>query len=370
MSYFDVSNIKRECIISGTSDIIITENGEAVLCKSSDNSKFMTSNIFAARIAEYAPQLYSYFVDIGDSRRAMLGSMSGGEEASYRSGDFCLVQVTSAPRDKKGAYVSDKIRLTGVYTVLLPCEKKAAVNISAKIKNKEERERLSMIGESLESQYSIIMRTEAAGASAGLIAEDHKRLTREWKDILQIYEEKKSNGSCGSIRLRDPLVCEIMKYPASSYSEICADTPDMMEYIKRALPQLSDKLKFIPKRIFAVKSVDNVKSALLGKKVYLKSGADIVIEKTEALTVIDVNTGGSKLSYKDVNKEAAREIMRQLRLRDIGGMVVCDFIEMNNENDKQELTEYMRRLAYIDPSKPEIFGLTALGLMEITRKRS
>lgn len=370
MSYFDVSDIKRECIISGTSDIIITENGEAVLCKSSDNSKFMTSNIFAARIAEYAPQLRSYFAEIGDSRRAMLSSMAGGVEASYKPGDFCLVQITSAPRGRKGAYVTDRIRLTGIYTVLLPCEKKISVNISAKIKDKEERERLSMIGDSLESQYSLIMRTEAAGASAAVIAEDHKRLIKEWNGILHTYEEMKSNGACGSIRLRDPLVCELMKYPISSYSEICVDTPDMMEYIKRSVPQLSDKLKFIPKRIFAVKSVDNVRSTLLGKKVYLKSGADIVIEKTEALTVIDVNTGGSKLSYKDVNTEAAREIMRQLRLRDIGGMIVCDFIETNNENDRKELTEYMRSLAHIDPAKPEIFGLTALGLMEISRKRS
>ena len=118
-------NLKRECIIRGTSEIIITENGEAVLYKVSDNSKFMTSNIFAARITEYAPQLNSYFVDIGDgSRRALLpvSDIMKATTKQLRVGDFCLAQITSAPRGKKGAQISTQIRLAGVYTVLLPCE--------------------------------------------------------------------------------------------------------------------------------------------------------------------------------------------------------------------------------------------------------
>ena len=160
-----------------------------------------------------------------------------------------------------------------------------------------------------------------------------------------------------------------MKYPLFSYTKICVDTTEMMESVKSQFPELSEKVQFIPKRIFAAKSVDSVENKLLGRKVYLKSGADIVIETTEALTVIDVNSGSSKNSYRDVNFEAAKEIMRQLRLRDIGGIIICDFIEMDSKKDKEELTEYMRKLALIDPSKPEIPGMTNLGLMEISRKR-
>ena len=129
-------------------------------------------------------------------------------------------------------------------------------------------------------------------------------------------------------------------------------------------------MHFIPKRIFETKSVDKVLASSLGRKVYLKSGADIVIEKTEALTVIDVNSGKSSKSYSEINFEAATEIMRQLRLRDIGGIIVCDFIEPDNKKDRLALVDFMRELALIDPSKPEIPGISQLGLIEISRKRS
>ena len=154
-----------------------------------------------------------------------------------------------------------------------------------------------------------------------------------------------------------------------SYSEICADTTEPLERLGAAFPALKGRLRFLPKHIFAVKSVDSVKTSLLGRRVFLKSGADIVIEKTEALTVIDVNTGKSAASYKEVNFEAAEEIMRQLRLREIGGIILCDFIGMER-CDGEALTAYMRELALRDPSHPEIPGMTALGLMEIARKRS
>ncbi len=329
----------------------------------------MTSNIFAARITEYAPHLHSYFADIGGSRRAMLSELAGGGGV-YKPGDFCLVQISSPPRDKKGAYVTDKIRIGGVYAVLLPCDKKTEIHISAKIKDSDERERLRMIGESADVGYSAIIRTEAWGADPYLIVNDIQNLAKKWKNILHRYGEMKANGTCGDIAVHDPIICEIMKYPLSTYSEICVDTAEMFECIKRDLPELSDRLRFIPKRIFEAKSVDSVRSSLMGRKIYLRSGADIVIEKTEALTVIDVNSGGSDSSYTDVNIEAAREIMRQLRLRDIGGMIVCDFIKTDDAAEGDRLTEYMRELSFADPSRPEVLGLTALGLMEISRKRT
>ena len=139
--------VRRECIIRGSSEIIITENGEAVLYKVSDNSKFMTSNIFAARITEYAPQLHSYFVDIGDGSRR--GLLADNEGLSLRVGDFCLVQISSSPRGKKGAQVTSQIRLAGLYTVLLPKEDDFSVNISGKIRDNQLRERLEMLGNSI-----------------------------------------------------------------------------------------------------------------------------------------------------------------------------------------------------------------------------
>lgn len=357
----------RQCIIRGSSDIIITENGEAVLYKVSDNSKFMTSNIFAARITEYVPQLHSFFADIGDSSRRALLSESDG---SFHIGDFCLVQVSTSPRGKKGAQITTKVRLTGVYSVLLPCEDNVSVNISAKIRNAAMRERLYMIGESFNSEYSMIFRTQSATASSCEISEDYGRLCRLWNDICLRFKEFAVERKVGPLFLNDPVFNEIIKYPILSYSQVCVDSPDIMEAVKSRFPELESKLRFIPNRIFAAKSVDSVEHLLLGRKVYLKSGADIVIETTEALTVIDVNSGKSRLSYRDVNFEAACEIMRQLRLRDIGGIIVCDFIEMDRKNDRTELIAYMRNLAFRDPARPEIPGLTSLGLMEISRKRS
>lgn len=359
-------NLKREGMIRNSAEIIITENGDAVLYKVSDNSKFMTSNIFAARIMEYAPQLHSYFVDIGDARRALLNA----PEETYRSGDFCIAQIAAAARGHKGARVTTRIRLTGVFVVLLYGEPARSVNISAKIKDGAERERLAMIGESLHADCSLILRTEAAGASAAAIAADVSKLSAVWHSITRRYREASADAAPGLLFAENPMIGVLLKYPLESYTELCADTPEMIDTLRREFPQAAERIRYYPKRIFAVKSVDTVKTTLLGKKVYLKSGADLVIEKTEALTVIDVNTGKSSASYEAVNFEAAREIMRQLRLRDIGGIIVCDFIEMDDPKDRAALVSYMRELAARDPSKPEIPGLTALGLMEIARRRS
>jgi len=359
-------NFKRECIIRGASEIIITENGEAVLYKVSDNSKFMTSNIFAARIMEYVPQLHSYFADIGDTKRAILNAPEG----AYQIGDFCIAQITTSSRGKKGARITPKIRLTGVYTVLLPGETEPSVSISSKIKERSQRERLSIIGASLKSECSVILRTQAANAFPADIAGDFKKLKTIWQHILRDYQNASACAAPGLLFAKSSLVSELLKYPLQSYTEFCADTPAVVEALREEIPEAEDRIRFLPKRIFAVKSVDSVKTSLLGRKVYLKSGADIVIETTEALTVIDVNSGKSSASYKEVNFEAAREIMRQLRLRDIGGIIICDFIGMENREDETALISYMRELALRDPSKPEIPGLTSLGLMEITRKRS
>ncbi len=357
---------KRECIIRNSSEIIITENGSAVLYKVSDNSKFMTSNIFAARIMEYAPQLHSYFVDIGDERRALLNAPEG----AHRLGSFCAVQIAAAARGKKGACVTSGIRLTGVYAVLLPTEDKPSVNISTKIKDGAVRERLAAAGKLLQPKYALILRTQAASASAAEIAEEYEKLVSVWHGIQRRLQSAAADGASRLLFAEDPVASALLKYPLASYSEICADTTEPLERLGAAFPELKSRLRFLPKHIFAVKSVDSVKTSLLGRKVFLKSGADIVIEKTEALTVIDVNTGKSAASYKEVNFEAAEEIMRQLRLREIGGIILCDFIGMEEKRDGEALTAYMRELALRDPSRPEIPGMTALGLMEIARKRS
>ena len=359
--------LKRECIISGNSEIIITEDGEPILFKVSDNSKFMTSNIFAARIKEYVPHLHSFFVDIGDpDRRAILNE----KEGDFAPGDFIMAQITTMARGKKGAQITTKIRLSGARIVLLPCESKAAVNISSKINGADLREYLKSLGESLGGKYSMIFRTQAAETSAEAVEREYKALCEVWESIVNKTNDLISKGCVGLTYSRLPVVNEILKYPLSSYTGVFVDTPEIADIFKNNFKLLSNKVHYIPSRIFTAKSVDNVQYQLLGKVVHLKSGANIVIEKTEALTVVDVNTSKSSKSQVEVNFEAAKEIMRQLRLRDIGGIIICDFIEMKNQSDKDELIQYMKSLATVDPLKPEILGLTKLGLMEISRKRN
>ncbi len=359
--------LKRECIIRNSSEIIITEDGDAILYKAYDNSDFVTSNIFAARIKEYVPQLHSYFVDIGDmNRRAILSE----KEGKFSNGDYIMAQITTMPREKKGAQITTKIRIPGARLVLLPTESNYSINLSTKINGEGNRERLRMIGESLDQKYSLIFRTEAADSSAEAIMREYKILSTIWDNITFKNEVYKKNGNVGKIYSRNPVLMELSKYPLNSYTGIYVDTSEIANIIKKHFLLLEGKVHYIPNRIFSAKSVDNIHSKLMGRTVYLKSGANIVIEKTEALTVIDVNTSKASKSQLEVNFEAAREIMRQLRLRDIGGIIICDFIEMNNSSEKEELVQFMRQLANIDPSKPEIVGMTKLGLMEITRKRN
>ena len=237
------------------------------------------------------------------------------------------------------------------------------------------RERLEMLGNSIYCdlnlpKHSLIFRTESQNSPSKEIISDYGNLCNLWEIILAKFNSFVSQGKVGLVYGRNPIFAEILKYPISSYSKISVDSIETMEDIETEFPVLASLIQFIPKRIFEVKSVDKVPNSLLGRKVYLKSGADIVIEKTEALTVIDVNSGKSKKSYSDVNFEAAEEIMRQLRLRDIGGIIVCDFIEPENKKDRLALVEFMRKLALSDPSKPEIPGISQLGLIEISRKRS
>lgn len=200
---------KRECIIRNSSEIIITENGSAVLYKVSDNSKFMTSNIFAARIMEYAPQLHSYFVDIGDERRALLNAPEG----AHRLGSFCAVQIAAAARGKKGACVTSGIRLTGVYAVLLPTEDKPSVNISTKIKDGAVRERLAAAGKLLQPKYALILRTQAASASAAEIAEEYEKLVSVWHGIQRRLQSAAADGASRLLFAEDPVASALLKYP-------------------------------------------------------------------------------------------------------------------------------------------------------------
>lgn len=211
---------KRECIIRNSSEIIITENGSAVLYKVSDNSKFMTSNIFAARIMEYAPPIT--FLFCGYRGRAARAAERAGGSAPAR---IVLRRTNCSGRTgKKGRVRYVWNSPDGVYAVLLPTEDKPSVNISTKIKDGAVRERLAAAGKLLQPKYALILRTQAASASAAEIAEEYEKLVSVWHGIQRRLQSAAADCAPGLLFAEDPLVSALLKYPLESYSEICADT--------------------------------------------------------------------------------------------------------------------------------------------------
>ncbi len=294
-------------------------------------------------------------------------------------GQELLVQVIKGPRSTKGARVSTRISLPGRYLVLMP--EADNLGVSRKIEDSRERDRLKKIGERLrEPGFGLIIRTEAEEQTEQELRQDRDFLLQTWREI----QEK-------SRKVRAPYLVQsdltllyktIRDVFGSDVSKLVIDDPAEYEKANDLLDRISPKLKgrihlydgIQP--IFDHYKLEEEMSRLLKRKVLMKSGGSLVIDETEALTVIDVNTskftGGSSLAETIVktNLDAANEIARQLRLRDIGGIIVIDFIDMNNARDKQSVVKALETALKRDRSRTKISAISQLGLVEMTRKRT
>lgn len=209
-------------------------------------------------------QLHSYFVDIGDERRALLNAPEG----AHRLGSFCAVQIAAAARGKKGACVTSGIRLTGVYAVLLPTEDKPSVNISTKIKDGAVRERLAAAGKLLQPKYALILRTQAASASAAEIAEEYEKLVSVWHGIQRRLQSAAADGASRLLFAEDPVASALLKYPLASYSEIARIQRSRSSDWALPFRSLKAGCVFSRNTFLRIKSVDSVKTSLLGRKVF------------------------------------------------------------------------------------------------------
>lgn len=354
----------------------------------------LVGNIYRGRVINVLPGMQAAFVDIGLEKNAFLyvGDAVPFQyeedeklpppaelrvEQVLRPRQELLVQITKEPVGTKGARITTNITIPGRYAVLLPNTE--YVGVSRKITDEEERQRLREIArEACPPGKGIIVRTLAKGIDAKELADDFKELVALWDRL----EKKIPQVSIPGLVHQDVNLVSraIRDWVDQEVEVITVNQPEVAEGMRSALRELghpaANHVRLVYKEdIFSDYGIDDEIRQALRPKVWLKSGGYLVIQQTEALTVIDVNTGkyvGEK-SLKDtilhINQEAALEISRQLRLRNLGGIVVIDFIDMTTEEDKEQLLVVLEKAVARDKLKCQVMGLTELGLVEMTRKK-
>ena len=365
----------------------------------SDTQSSMVGNIYLGRVQNVLPSMEAAFIDIGKGRNGVLyagevdwrssglGGRSRKIEQALKSGDQLLVQVAKDPVGNKGARLTTQISLAGRYLVYVPGGKSAG--ISRKLPAPERKRLKSILKEVVPSDGGVIIRTAAEGVSEEAIASDVQRLHNVWLQIQQRTEkEKNSKGAKPVTMYEEPnmLVKVVRDLFNEDFSELIVDGKrawnTVNAYVQSVAVDLSDRLVRFEREehgdvdAFESYRIDEQLQKALSRKVWLPSGGTLVIDRTEAMTVIDVNTGkftgaGGNLEETVTrnNLEAAEEIVRQMRLRDLGGMIVVDFIDMvlpeNQDLVLRRLTEALGR----DRTRHQISEVTSLGLVQMTRKR-
>ncbi len=365
----------------------------------SDTQSSMVGNIYLGRVQNVLPSMEAAFIDIGkgrngvlyagevDWRAAGLGGRNRKIEQALKSGDQVLVQVAKDPIGNKGARLTTQISLAGRYLVYVPGGKSAG--ISRKLPAPERKRLKSILKDVVPGDGGVIIRTAAEGVSAEAIGADVQRLHKVWLQIQERTEkEVNSKGAKPVTMYEEPnmLVKVIRDLFNEDFSRLIVDGKrawnTVSAYIQSVASDLADRLERFDREehdgadAFETYRVDEQLHKALSRKVWLPSGGTLVIDRTEAMTVIDVNTGkftgaGGNLeeTVTKNNLEAAEEIVRQMRLRDLGGMIVVDFIDMvlpeNQDLVLRRLTEALGR----DRTRHQISEVTSLGLVQMTRKR-
>jgi ribonuclease E len=348
----------------------------------------LVGNVYLAKTRNVLPGMEAAFLDFGSSKNGVLYAADVAYdraqhpttppriEESLAEGDEVLVQVVKDPMGAKGARLTGTPSIPGRYLVLVPDSD--SVGISRRLPE-EERVRLRRVIDVVKPDgYGVIVRTAALYASAEEIAADIARLVKTWEEIT---ENAKSGGAPRLIYEEpDLLIRVIREHFTADFKRMLVEDPAAYEsvvaYLRATAPDLVSKVQLYDDQmpLFERYHVDDQLRKALDRRVYLPSGGHLVIDRTEALTVIDVNTGkfvGSSSLEETVlqnNLEAAEEIGRQLRLRDIGGIIVIDFIDMEKEKNQQLVLKRLRETLAKDKTRTQVFDVSHLGLVEMTRK--
>jgi ribonuclease E len=383
--------------------MVITEHGDrdqiAILEEKSlvqhyvtrAGARSMVGNVYLGRVQNVLPGMEAAFVDVGRGRNAVLyagevnyspedleGKQPPRIEHVLKSGQSVLVQVTKDPIGGKGARLTAKISMPGRYLVLQPNWE--ITGISKRLDDRERRRLRALLKKIRPDGHGVIVRTAAEEATEEDLRADVDRLLSEWTAI----EKKAKRAKAPAVLYEEPeLTVKVVRdlFTDEEYRELVTDSERVYtlvtEYLSGVAPDLLPKVRLHSGKLPVFEEFHVVEQIHKGldRKVWLPSGGYLVIDRTEALTVIDVNTGKSvgktnlEETVVNTNIEAAREVARQLRLRDIGGMIIIDFIDMLLEQNKRRVVETLKEEMARDKTRSQVFDISPLGLLEVTRKR-
>ncbi len=407
--------------------VINSTNGEVTIAllkekqlielhKEKGNAHFAVGDIYLGKVKKVMTGLNAAFVDVGYEKDAFLHYLDLGPQASslmkytrlvregkqnvsnlmyfklerdirkegkineiLQSGQHVLVQVAKEPISQKGPRITSEISLAGRYIVLIPFSEK--ISVSQKIRDAEEKSRLKELLQKIKPKIvGVIVRSVAEGKSVAEIEGEVNDLLAKWEELFQNLKTAQPPHRClGEINRKNALLRDLLNEKFNSITvNDQAVYEDMRDYLKSIAPDRVDILKQHTGKfpIFDQLGIEKQIKSLFGKTVHMKSGAYLHVEHTEALHVIDVNSGNRAKSDQsqennafEVNMEAAVEIARQLRLRDMGGIIVVDFIDMHNPEHKRSLFEKLKEEMRSDRAKHNIIPPSKFGLVQITRQR-
>ncbi|WP_194947882.1 Rne/Rng family ribonuclease [Actinomyces trachealis] len=393
-------SVDRQMIVreqDGLNQIAVLEDGllvEHYVARHTQTS--MVGNVYIGRVQNVLPSMEAAFVDLGKGRNAVLyagevnwdaAGMEGKPrriEDALTSGDTVLVQVTKDPIGHKGARLTSQVTLAGRYLVLVPGG--TMTGISRKLPDTERARLKKILKKVVPDDAGVIVRTAAEGASEERLAVDIERLVKQWEVIDKKAKQVLSGSGKAPVLLKgepELAVRVVRDVFNEDFKKLIVSGPKawatISEYVTELSPDLADRLvHWVEKEdVFTAHRVDEQLAKGFDRKVWLPSGGTLIIDRTEAMTVIDVNTGrftgGAGGTLEETvtrnNIEAAEEIVRQLRLRDIGGMVVIDFVDMVLESNRDLVLRRLVECLGRDRTRHQVTEVTSLGLVQMTRKR-
>lgn len=387
-------------VAPGISQIAMLEGRSLVqhfVSRPADATTQIDGNIYLGRVQNVLPGMEAAFIDIGIPKNAVLyrgdvrydaDDVESGSKKSdaarieevLKAGQMILCQVTKNPIGAKGARLTQEVSLPGRFAVFVP--NSDAVGISKRLPDNERRRLRKIVDDVRPEGHGLIVRTAASGASEEELRRDVEGLLRQWSAI----ESTALRSSTPGLLYQEPdLSLRILREELNGeYRGVMIDEPVLFEamrdYVEAVSPELAERVEFYDEAaegqpLFDRYHVHEQLHKALDRKVWLPSGGSLIIERTEALTVIDVNTGKNvgKTTLEETvfrnNLEAAEEVARQLRLRDIGGIIVVDFIDMEIRENRDKVAQALRSALARDKTRTQVFDISELGLVEMTRKR-
>jgi ribonuclease G len=399
--------VNREILVSANAHeswVALMEDRQLVemMLDRADEDRLL-GDIYLGKVEAVLPGIQAAFIDIGTDKAGFLhasdletdddddenGGGGGGRrrrdrkyppiQDQIRKGQEIIVQVTKEPMSTKGPRLTAEISLPGRFLVYMPGSSR--VGVSRKIEDREERARLRKLAKGVLPKDSggIIVRTVSEELNQETFQKDFNRLSSMWRKILKKKEGVKAPSPLhGEAKLISGVIRDLF---SSRFESITVDDQgiynEILQYVKSVAPELKDRVRLYKdsESLFDKYGVEEEFQATLQKRAMLQSGGHLIIEPTEALVSIDVNTGRYK-GKKDpestilkTNLEATREIARQLRLRDIGGIIVCDFIDMESQENRDKVLNELRMHLGRDRARTKAFEVSSLGLVEMTRQR-